>query len=183
LVRSRLPGHPAGDHYDPVMSSDDIEAVAEELLARPFLDTREDASDWLEGAAQTGSRGHFKPIAVFESLHETPADFDGTAWQLQEEAYEGFERRRRDAVATLTARWGPSQPYSYRPQHDRVLANDESVSGFEYDLAMFTGGEPIPAWRHGDRTVALMLGQMDKEFPIVLTIAVIKTSSAAGEAT
>lgn len=39
---------------------------------------------------------------------------------------------------------------------------------------MFTGGEQFPAWRHEDRIVALLLGQMDKEFPIVLTAAAIK---------
>ena len=35
------------------------------------------------------------------------------------------------------------------------------------------GEEPFPSWRRHDRLVALLLGQMDKEFPIVLTLAVI----------
>jgi hypothetical protein len=43
----------------------------------------------------------------------------------------------------------------------------------DHELAMFTSGAPFPAWRHGDRIAGLLLGQMDKEFPIVLTLAVI----------
>ncbi|WP_410809445.1 hypothetical protein [Micromonospora sp. 067-2] len=150
-----------------------VVASAEELVERPFIGASADTSDWLEGAAQSGARALFVPIAVFESLHETPADYDGTAWRLWEEAYSGFERHRRDAVAALTARWGPAEPYSFRAEYERVIAGDE-VSRLDYDLAMFTGGEQFPAWRHGGRIVVLLLGQMDKEFPIVLTVAAIK---------
>jgi hypothetical protein len=38
------------------------------------------------------------------------------------------------------------------------------------------GGEQFPAWRHGRRIIALLLSQMDKEFPIVLTVAAIQIS-------
>ena len=155
---------------------DSVVASAEELVSRQFLGAPEDTSDWLEGAAQTGARALFAPIAVFESLHETPADYEGTAWRLWEEAYNGFERNRQDVADVLTARWGHPQPYSFRAEFERVMAGDESVSRLEYDLAMFTGGEQFPAWRREGRIVALLLGQMDKEFPIVLTIAAIEVS-------
>jgi hypothetical protein len=135
-------------------------------------------SDWLEGAAQSGTTAHFAPIAVFESLHETPADYDLTAWQLYEEAFNRFEQQRHDIVKALTALWGPQKHYSFEAEYDRVVAGDESVSRLEYDLAMFVGDNRVPAWPHEHRVVALLLGQMDKEFPIVLTVAVIKTGSA-----
>lgn len=155
---------------------DSAVASAEELAARPFSAALADTSDWLEGAAQRGTRAHFVAIAVFESLHETPADYDGTAWQLGEQAYGRFAQHRQEVVAALTVRWGPPQPYSFRAEYERVVAGDETVSALEYDLAMFTGGEEFPAWRLEGRIVALLLGQMDKEFPIVLTVAVVAVS-------
>ena len=66
-------------------------ASAEELLSRPLSTEPPDVSDWLEGSAQSGTRTHFAPIAVFESLYETPTDYDLTAVQLYEEAYTRFE--------------------------------------------------------------------------------------------
>ncbi|MCO8274416.1 hypothetical protein M1L60_27835 [Actinoplanes sp. TRM 88003] len=159
----------------------DVVASAQELVSQQFPEGAEDTSDWLEGVPQIGARAAFAPIAVFESLHETPADYDGTAWRLWEEAFHGFEEQRQEAVAALAAKWGPPQSHSFRPEHDRVWAGDESVSKLEYDLAMFTGGEPFPAWRHGSRIIALLLGQMDKEFPIVLTLAALTMPDQASE--
>ncbi|MEU8612990.1 hypothetical protein AB0C29_33890 [Actinoplanes sp. NPDC048791] len=158
------------------MDIDSVVATAEELATRQFLGVPDDSGHWLEGVAHTGTRAAFEPIAVFASLHETPADYDGTAWRLWEEAYDRFEQHRQDAVVALTARWGPPQPYSFRSEYERVLAGDESVSTLDYDLAMFTGGEPFPAWSHDGRIVGLLLGQMDKEFPIVLTLAAVATA-------
>ena len=43
-------------------------------------------------------------------------------------------------------------------------------------MPLFAGEDPFPAWQHDDRIVALLLGQMDKEFPIVLTLAVLARS-------
>ena len=83
---------------------DSAVASAEELATRPFSAAPADTSDWLEGAAQSGTRAHFDAIAVFESLHETPADYDGTAWQLWEQAYGRFEQHRQEVVAALTVR-------------------------------------------------------------------------------
>lgn len=160
-----------------------IVASAEQLLARPFLPEAPDASDWLEGSAQTGTSAHFAPIAVFESLHETPADYNLTAWQLYEETYHRFEQQRRDIVKALTALWGPPQQYSFQAEYDRVVAGDQSVTRLEYDLAMFAGEQQVPAWLHEHRIVALLLGQMDKEFPIVLTAAVIELGSSGRVAT
>ncbi|KUL23678.1 hypothetical protein [Actinoplanes awajinensis] len=154
-----------------------VVAAAEELLARPFLDGSADSSDWLEGAAQSGSQAHFVPIAVFASLHETTADHDGTAWRLLDEAYQSFEQFRRDVVAALTTRWRPPEPHSFHAEYERVVAGDESVSSLEYDLAMFTSGEPFPAWRHEGRIITLLLGQMDKEFPLVLTVAAVEVAT------
>lgn len=165
------------------MNIERVVASVEELLTRPFLREAPDASDWLEGSAQTGTRAHFAPIAVFESLHETPADYDLTAWQLYEEAYNRFEQQRRDIVEALTALWGPPQQYSFQAEYDRVVAGDESVTPLEYDLAMFAGDQHVPAWLHEHRVVALILGQMDKEFPIVLTAAVIELGSSGRVAT
>lgn len=153
---------------------DSVVASARGLVERPFRGALADSSVWLEGAAQDGARASFAPLAVFESLHGTPADFDGTAALLWEEAYNGFERHRRDAVAALTAVWGAPLRYSFAAEYGRVVAGDASVSELEYDLAMFTSGEPFPAWRHDGRIIALLLGQMDKEFPIVLAIAAIE---------
>ncbi|GAA1815647.1 hypothetical protein GCM10009682_40710 [Luedemannella flava] len=78
---------------------------------------------------------------MFESLHETAADYDLTAWRLYEEAYDRFEQQRRDIVEALTARWGPPKHYSFHAEYDRVVAGDESVSRLEYDLAMFANSE------------------------------------------
>jgi len=153
-------------------------ASAEELLSRPFPREVPETSDWLDGEAQSVTNAHFAPIAVFASLHETPADYDLTAWQLYEEAYNRFEQQRQEIVEALAALWGPPRQYSFQAEYDRVVANDESVSRLEYDLAMFAGDNPVPAWLHEHRVVALLLGQMDKEFPIVLTVAVIESGSA-----
>jgi hypothetical protein len=166
----------------PTVDIDQAVASAEELLARPFLSEAPDVSNWLEGSAQSGTRAHFAPIAVFESLYETPADHDLMAWRLYEDAYNRFEQQRRDIVAELTALWGPPEQYSFQAEYDRVVGNDESVPRLEYDLAMFAGDEPFPAWPYENRVIALLLGQMDKEFPIVLTAAVIKVGSG-GRAT
>jgi hypothetical protein len=81
--------------------------------SRRFSGGADYSGGWLEGVAQTGAAACFVPVAVFESLHETPADEDGTAWRLWEEAYHGFEQRRQDAVLALTARWGSPEPYSF----------------------------------------------------------------------
>jgi hypothetical protein len=40
------------------------------------------------------------------------------------------------------------------------------------DLAMFAVGRQVDEWRRGDRTVWLVLGQLDKDLPIVLMLAV-----------
>ncbi|GLY07953.1 MULTISPECIES: hypothetical protein [Actinoplanes] len=146
---------------------------AEELLSRPFPRELPDVGDWLEGAAQSGANAHFVPLAVFASLHDTPADYDDTAWPQHVEAFRRFEQQRQEIVVALTARWGPPRQYSFRTAFERVVAGDDSVSSLEFDLAMFAGDQPVPAWPHGDRVVALLLGQMDKEFPIVLTVAAI----------
>lgn len=168
--RPAVPLESGPGRYHPAVDIDRVVASAEELAVRPFPDTSAPTGAWLEGMAQSGADAHFAPIAVFESLHETPADYDGTAWRLHEEAYNGFERDQQDAVAALTARWGPPQSYSFRAENERVWSGDESVTPLEYELAMFVGAGQFPAWRHGDRIVAVLLGQLDKEFPIVLTV-------------
>ena len=68
---------------------------------------------------------------------------------------------------------GPAASHSFAAELERFWADHESLSSFECDLALFAGDEPFPAWRRDDRLVALLLGQMDKEFPIVLTLAII----------
>jgi hypothetical protein len=160
-----------------------VVASAEELLARPFTSAAPEISDWLEGSAQSGTTAHFAPIAVFESLHETPADYDLTAWQLYDAAYSRLERLRQDIVGALTTRWGPPQRHSFQAEYNRVVAGDESVTLLEYDLAMFAGEDPVPAWPHEHRIAVLLLGQMDKEFPIVLALAVIESGSGGRAAT
>ena len=157
-------------------------ASADELLSRPFPREAPETSDWLDGEAQSVTDAHFAPIAVFASLHETPADYDLTAVRLYEEAYKCFEQHRQEVVEALAVLWGPPRQYSFQAEYDRVVANDESVSRLEYDLAMFAGDNPVPAWLHERRVVALLLGQMDKEFPIVLAVAVIKSGSAGRDA-
>lgn len=113
------------------MDAGSVVSSVEELVARQFLGVPTNAGEWLEGLAQSGSDALFTPIAVFESLYETPADYAGTAGDLWEEAYRDFEQRRRDTEAALTSRWGPSQPYSFRAEYERVLARDEGVSSLE----------------------------------------------------
>ncbi|WP_430781527.1 hypothetical protein [Actinoplanes sp. G11-F43] len=151
-----------------------IMASVEEMVSRPFPDAAPDVSDWLEGVGQSGAGAHFVPVAVFESLYETPADYDLTAAAVYAEVYERFEGQRQEIAAAMTALWGPPRRYTFRAEYDRVLAGDGNVSGLAYDLAMFAGEDMIPAWSRHDRIVTLLLGQMDKEFPIVLTVAVIR---------
>lgn len=146
------------------MHADAIADPAEDLATRPFPDGSAYSSDWLDGLAQSAPGAHFVPIAMSESLYETPAD-DGSIIERYDEVYNDFEHRRRQIVAALTAKWGPPQPYSLYPELERVMENDESVSMLDYDLALFTNGEQFPAWRRDDRLVGLLLGQMDKEFP------------------
>ncbi|MFG2045348.1 hypothetical protein [Dactylosporangium sp. NPDC048998] len=155
------------------MDNDALVALAEEMLARPFPEGPADCSDWLIGLAQSGPEAHFAPIAMSESLYETPADYDGRIGELWLEVWNDFEQRRLRAVAALTAAWGPPRLHSFRAEYERVTGNDADVSTLDYNLAMFTSDEQFPAWRHGDRIVCLLLGQMDKEFPTVLTLAVI----------
>ncbi|MEV8511944.1 hypothetical protein [Dactylosporangium sp. NPDC051484] len=143
------------------------------MVTRPFPDGPTGGSDWLVGLAQSGPEAHFAPIAMSESLYETPADYDGSIGELYDEVYRDFGRRRLQYVAALTAKWGPPKADSFQAEHERVMGNDNSVSMLDYDLARFTNGEQFPAWRHDDRIVGLLLGQVDKEFPIVLTLAVI----------
>ncbi|UWZ37661.1 hypothetical protein Drose_05140 [Dactylosporangium roseum] len=155
------------------MNDDALADLAEELVTRPFPDGPAHDSSSLDGSTQSGPEAHFVPIAMQESLYETPADYDGSIGELYDDVYDEFEQRRLRAAAVLAARWGSPQPYSFQAELERVMANDDSVSMLDYDLALFTSGEQFPAWRRGDRIVGLLLGQMDKEFPIVLTLAVI----------
>jgi len=159
--------------YRSAVDDDSLVALAAELVTRRFPDGATDGSDWLEGLPQSSQKAHFAPIAMSESLYETPADYDGRIGELYEEVYNDFLQRRQRAVDALTARWGTPRLYSFQAEYDRVLANDDSVSSLEYDLAMFTGGQPFSAWQRDGRIVGLLLGQMDKEFPILLTLAVI----------
>lgn len=155
------------------MDDDDLVALAEELVARPFPDGSAHGSDWLVGLAQSGPEAHFAPIAKSDNLYYMSADYDERIAELWEEIYHDFERQRQQATSALTTLWGAPQPYSFAAEQARVWANDESVSELDYDLAMFTSGKQFQAWRQGERIVGLLLGQMDKEFPIVLTLAVI----------
>jgi hypothetical protein len=155
------------------MNDDALVGLAEDLVAQPFPDGATGGNEWLMGLAQSGPKAHFAPIAMSESLYETPADDDGSIDELYGGVYRDFERRRLQYVAALTAKWGPPQAYSFQAELERVMGNDDSVSMLDYDLACFTSGEQFPAWRRDDRIVGLLLGQMDKEFPIVLTLAVI----------
>jgi hypothetical protein len=78
---------------------------------------------------------------------------------------------RRQAVEALTAAWGPPQTHSFEQDAERILAGEE-VPSVVQDLAMFAFWRQADEWRRGDRTVWLVLGQLDKEFPIVLMLAV-----------
>ncbi|MER7005151.1 hypothetical protein ABT297_19165 [Dactylosporangium sp. NPDC000555] len=43
-----------------------------------FPDGPAHSSGWLDGSAQSGPEAHFAPVAMQESLYETPADDDGS---------------------------------------------------------------------------------------------------------
>ena len=148
-------------------------AVVRDLVTRPFLADGPSRRSWLVGEAESAPGGHFVPIASSPSLYETPADDNGTMVDIYEQVYTDFRIRRRRAADVLSAIWGRPQPYSFAAELERFWADHESLSSFDYDLALFAGEEPFPTWRRDDRLVALLLGQMDKEFPIVLTLAVI----------
>lgn len=155
------------------MDDDSLVAVVRDLLTRPFPVDGTDDGSWLVGEAESAPGGHFAPIASSPSLYETPADDDGTIGDIYERVYADFEIRRSRAANALAAMWGPPRLRSFAVELERFWADHESLSPFEYDLALFAGEEPFPAWQRDDRMVALLLGQMDKEFPIVLTLAVI----------
>ncbi|MBW6435095.1 hypothetical protein KZ829_15235 [Actinoplanes hulinensis] len=49
----------------------------------------------------------------------------------------------------------------------------DSVPALDYDLAMFTSGAGFPPRRRGDRLAGLLLGQIGKEIPPVLALAMV----------
>lgn len=167
------PDGTAGGVYRRRVDDDSLVAAARDLVIRPFPADDPGSGSWLVGETESVPGGHFAPIASSPSLYETPADDDGTIGDIYERVYTDFQRRRRRAADALAAIWGPPQSYSFAAELERFYADQESLSPFEYDLALFAGEEPFPSWRRHDRLVALLLGQMDKEFPIVLTLAVI----------
>jgi len=170
-VRDRAAGG-----YHRLVDDDSLVAAARDLVARPFFADGPRGGSWLVGETESVPGGHFAPLASSPSLYETPADDDGTIGDIYEQVYTDLKSRRRRAADALAAIWGPPRPYSFAAELERFWADHESLSPFEYDLALFAGEEPFPSWRRHDRLVALLLGQMDKEFPIVLTLAVIARS-------
>lgn len=148
-------------------------AAVLDLVTRPFPAEGSGRGSWLVGEAESSPGGHFVPVASRPSLYDTPADYDGTIGDIYEQVYTDFEVRRRMAANALAPMWGRPRPHSFAAERERFWADHESLSPIEYDLALFAGEKPFPAWRRDDRLVALLLGQMDKEFPIVLTLAII----------
>jgi len=63
--------------YHPAMCDDALARLPEELVMRPFPIGPAGGDQWLVGLAQSGPEAHFAPIAMSESLYETPADDDG----------------------------------------------------------------------------------------------------------
>ncbi|WP_432985872.1 hypothetical protein [Dactylosporangium sp. CA-233914] len=85
------------------MNGNALADLAEELVTRPFPDGPVHGSGWLDGSAQSGPEAHLAPIAMQESLYETPADHDGTIGEPSDDVYDKFEQRRLRAVGSAAA--------------------------------------------------------------------------------
>ncbi|WP_344507077.1 hypothetical protein [Dactylosporangium maewongense] len=153
------------DEPDPSVEPARWVALAEELTARPFPTTPTGADNWVVGQAQSGPDRHFAPLASSEILEDAP----GERWA---EVEDDFERRRGAVVSTLTAAWGEPQTYSFDRDFDRLIAG-EALPTVIQDLTYCSFGHHADTWRRGDRTVCVVLGQVDKHFPIMVLLAVI----------
>ncbi|MFC5001964.1 hypothetical protein ACFPIJ_29540 [Dactylosporangium cerinum] len=146
------------------MEPADCVALAERLVTLPFPPAATVADDWIIGRATSGPDRHFVPVAASEVLEDAPAE----RWA---EAQDRLERRRREVVQALTAAWGPSQIHSFEPDFERIIAG-QAVRPVIEDLALFACDHHADVWPRPHRTVCVVLGQVDKHYPIVLMIAV-----------
>jgi hypothetical protein len=150
---------------DPPVEPADCVALAEDLVARPFPAAPTGVDDWVIGRAQSGPDRHFVPITASEVLEHAT----GERWA---EAEDELEQQRRHVVSALTAAWGPPQIHPFEPDFERIVAGEE-LPPVVQDLALFSFAQHADAWRLGDRTVCVILGQFDKHFPILVMLAVI----------
>ncbi|MFC4046390.1 hypothetical protein ACFO1B_48930 [Dactylosporangium siamense] len=149
---------------DPPVEPADCVALAERLVALPFPPAVTAADDWIIGRATSGPDRHFAPVAASEVLADAPAE----RWT---EAQDRLERRRLAVVQALTSAWGSSQLHSFAPDFDRIIAG-QAVRPVVEDITLFASEHHANVWRRSRRTVCVVLGQLDKHYPIVLMIAV-----------
>ncbi|MFC4047657.1 hypothetical protein ACFO1B_55420 [Dactylosporangium siamense] len=149
---------------DPPVKPADCAALAERLVTLPFPPAATAADDWIIGRATSGPDRHFAPIAASEVLEDAPAE----RWT---KAQDRLERRLLEVVQSLTAAWGPSQIHSFAPDFDRIIAG-QAVRPVVEDITLFAYGHHANVWHRSGRTVCVVLGQLDKHYPIVLMIAV-----------
>lgn len=147
------------------MAPGDCVVLAERLVTLPFPATETAADNWVIGRATSGPDRHFAPVAASAVLEDAPAE----RWTETEDL---FERRRHEVVQVLAEAWGPAHRHSFGPDFERIIAGHEVRPVIE-DLTLLAYEHHADVWWRADRTVCVVLGQVDKHYPIVLMIAVI----------
>ncbi|WP_344238768.1 hypothetical protein [Actinocorallia libanotica] len=139
------------------MTSEDLHAAVEELLALPF--PREDT----RGEVRDSGPGYH--VQVLQASRDFWDDRDE---EIVEAAEEEIDAAFRALATALTARWGEPETVDLDP----YLWSEEPAPEPLGRLSMLSGRmlvwrRPVPG-----RWVALAVGQADREFPIELLAAI-----------
>lgn len=99
------------------------------------------------------------------------------AWDAASEASEELETERWGVVLALDSRWGPHDTLSMEEYAERDAAGLPMPPFFQELCELGYFGD-LQLWRINGRRIAVSVGQMDAEEPVVLFAAV--ASSSAG---
>ncbi|GAB2506079.1 hypothetical protein [Nocardiopsis aegyptia] len=157
------------------MTTQDAEAVVDDLLTLPFPPVEQ-----VSGDRRSGPRFHVHVLRASQDF------WDDADEETVEAAEEEIDAALRGLVETLTARWGAPEPIDLTPYLHSAL--DEQPLVDPLGLREAREQDPVPEpigrlcmlsstmllWRRPDagRWVSLTVGQQDREFPIELLAAV-----------
>ncbi|WP_017624596.1 hypothetical protein [Nocardiopsis chromatogenes] len=156
------------------MTTQDLEAIVDDLLALPFPREQE----W-EGDRRGGPGYHVRVLRTGQDFWEDGGEEAvGAAEEEVDIAFQGL-------VEALTTRWGEPEPVDLTPYLDREPVEQPFIDPF--GLRTPRAEDPVPEpisqlcmltstmllWRppESGRWVSLAVGQNDREFPIELLAA------------